>query len=257
MTHVSQGTYVARTLRYSRHLLELAGLTARRCAACLAPFCPPACTGPSLAHLVCPSCAHSLQPHTLQTCPLCGLPASVPLPSPVPCGACLTTPPPWQALTSYGLYQESLKEQLLHFKYGENLTLIPLLGHMLATASTPLLPVDLMVPMPRHESRLRERGFNQVHELARVAARAHALPLRPDALLRTRPTLPQAQLTAKERQQNPQGSFAAVNVQGMRVLLVDDIMTTGSTLRHAAMALNKAGAASIRVVVVARAVLQS
>lgn len=211
----------------------------------------------ALPLLVCPHCARGLAPYRGQACPLCGAPPAASQDICVPCGACLTSPPSWQALRFYGLYQNTLKEQLLRFKYGEDLTLIPLLGHMLAQASASLLPVDLVVAMPRHESRLRERGFNQVHELARVTAQAHHLPLSPDSLRRTRPTPPQAQLSAKERQQNPQGSFAATGVQGKRVLLLDDIMTTGSTLRHAAAAMCKAGATTVSVAVVARALLKA
>lgn len=124
---------------------------------------------------------------------------------------------------------------------------------MLAEACATLLPVDMLVPMPRHHSRLRERGFNQVQELGRVAAAVHSLPLCPEALQRTRLTAPQAALSAKERRHNPQGSFAACHVQGKHVLLLDDIMTTGSTLRHAAQALHEGGAASVRVAVVGRA----
>lgn len=210
-----------------------------------------------LQRLVCAACAEGLSPYTGQACPLCGMPPAAPQDICVPCGACLVAPPPWMALHFFGLYKASLKEQLLRFKYGEDLSLIPLLGNMLALASAPLLPVDLLVAMPRHESRLRERGFNQVHELARVAACTHRVPLLPDSLRRTRPTPPQAQLSAKERQHNPQGSFAASGVEGKRVLLVDDIMTTGATLRHAANALLAAGAATVSVAVVARAVFKA
>ena len=243
-----------------RRLLQHCGWGERRCACCGLPFSPlPTPVTPprqsGAEHWLCTDCAAALRPCSYARCSLCGLPfPSLPLPStpPVPCGACLQQAPPWQSLAFYGIYAHELKELLLRFKFGQDFSLLPLLGHMLAQAVGTLPPCDGIIPMPRHRSRLRAYGYNQVHELARVVAAVHALPLCADALHRTRLTPPQARLSAKERQHNPHGSFAASTLSGQHVLLVDDIMTTGATLRHAASALLDAGAASVRVAVLAR-----
>ena len=235
-----------------------------RCPICLnaftpyspySPDCPDSPAGMGPGAWLCPDCAPHMAPFIKSSCPLCARPHASDMAPAVPCGACLASPPPWEAVASYGLYKGRLKEVLLRFKYGEDLTLAPVLGSLLAQAAARLAPCDMVVPMPRHIQRLRERGFNQVQELARPVAHRLGMALNPLALTRTRLTQPQAALPAKERSHNPAGSFAASGVAQKRVLLLDDIMTTGATLRHAAQALRAAGADSVRVAVVARAVL--
>lgn len=129
---------------------------------------------------------------------------------------------------------------------------MPLLGALLYQVYARLPPCQIVLAVPQHPDHLRDRGFNQAHELARSLARVTGLQLASKSLYRTRSTLPQTQLSAQERKDNPKNSFAAQNVAGARVLLVDDTMTTGSTLHHASMALLAGGAASVAVAVVAR-----
>jgi len=113
---------------------------------------------------------------------------------------------------------------------------------------------DCIVPVPLHPLRLRERGFNQSLELARAAARRLHIPLQAEGLRRVRYTTPQTGLDARARQTNPLGAFIMEQpLRGSRVALVDDVMTTASTVSECARILRGGGAADIEVWVVARA----
>jgi len=115
---------------------------------------------------------------------------------------------------------------------------------------------DALVPMPRHPAKLRRRGCNQCQEIARPIARGLELPLMPHYLRRTLLTRPQTQLRRKERRADLGASFAAdPAVRGKRVLLLDDTMTTGTSLRYGARCLLQAGAAAVCAAVVARTTL--
>lgn len=115
--------------------------------------------------------------------------------------------------------------------------------------------VDAIVPMPLHRSRLQERGFNQSHEIARFVARALAQPVVPEALRRTRATAPQVGLAREARRNNVRDAFTAevAALRGGRIALLDDVVTTGSTVAAAAQALVDAGARRVDVWCVARA----
>ncbi|MEG2171993.1 MAG: phosphoribosyltransferase family protein [Desulfovibrionaceae bacterium] len=218
-----------------------------RCPACYAPFSP---SKPD--SLLCPSCEAQLTPYTGALCPLCGLPAIDPAGPCVPCGHCLTTPPIWTQLAFHGLYRHLLQSLLVRLKYHADFSLVPVLSAMLCQAYARMSPCQTVLAVPQYPSHLRERGFNQAHELARALARRTRLRLAPQSLTRTRITLAQTRLNARQRQDNPKNSFAAHDVAGMHILLVDDTMTTGSTLHHATKALLAAKAASVSVVIVAR-----
>ena len=127
--------------------------------------------------------------------------------------------------------------------------------HAMAEAADPWRRPALVVPMPLHPSRLVERGFNQSHEIARVVTRLLDLRLAPKGLRRVRGTAPQVGLSRRERAGNLRGAFVADPrvVAGQHVVLVDDVVTTGSTAIEAASTLRAAGAASIAVWAVARA----
>lgn len=111
---------------------------------------------------------------------------------------------------------------------------------------------DMVVPIPLATGRKRRRGFNQSELIARRVADAHVLPLRLDVLERARETEAQATLDAKQRQRNIQGAFVARQVAGLRVLLIDDVTTTGATLNEAARVLRAAGATHVFGLALAR-----
>jgi ComF family protein len=149
--------------------------------------------------------------------------------------------------------------KLMHdFKYGRHLHLRHLLGRWLAeTLEDPRLAgrrFDFIVPVPLHPTRKRERSFNQAELLALELQRASAWPLQ-NALERTRYTTTQTQFDRSERMENLRGAFRlrrGRNVQDLRMLLVDDVLTTGSTLSECAAVLKKAGALSVHAATAAR-----
>lgn len=134
------------------------------------------------------------------------------------------------------------------------------MGAWMARAGRPLLAeADLLVPVPLHYRRLASRGHNQSGWLAAAVSRASGVPARMDVLRRTRPTPSQAGLAARARRRNVEGAFGVRSsrsklVDGRRIILVDDVLTTGATLTACTRALHKAGAASVDVLVLARVV---
>jgi ComF family protein len=146
-------------------------------------------------------------------------------------------------------------------KYGGQLAFGRVLGEVVAARAAELElhgGVDCLLPVPLHPCRLAARGFNQSAEIARFAARGFALPVEPRLAIRYRDTRPQVGLTPAERRGNLAGAFAVPRaVRGLRVVIVDDVITTGSTVTELARALHGAGAASVDVWCVARATLDS
>lgn len=249
-------------LQKIRHLFHAASLDERRCSLCHAPFSPvphdAACadsSSPLPGASLCPSCATLLRPRTTGYCPRCGRLQAIPDAPQSPCGDCLTVPPPWDHFRFYGVYADALKDLLLRGKFGSDPVALNLLGNFLAQVCLDLPRPDAIVPMPLHPSRLRERGFNQCQELAYPVAEALGVPLRPDFLVRCLPTPHQVGLNREERLSNLQKAFvASPAVRGMRILLIDDTCTTGTTLRRATLALldSHGGAQAVDVAVVAR-----
>jgi ComF family protein len=162
-----------------------------------------------------------------------------------------------------GAYRDGLRAAIHALKFRGRVAVAAPLGALLAergaalaglTGEAPTL-VDAVVPVPLHPGRLAERGFNQAELLAAPCARAWGRPLVTGALVRTRPTRPQTELDAVERGTNVAGAFAVrrpAAVAGQRVVLVDDVLTTGATARAAARALRDGGAAAVGVLVLAR-----
>lgn len=138
------------------------------------------------------------------------------------------------------------------FKYDGQLHFGALLGRLLADCCR-ARQVEGLVPVPLHSERLAERGFNQAHELARPLAALLSIPILRGACERTAATPPQAGLPARQRYRNLRGAFSATpQVQGQRLAIIDDVMTTGSTAGALALELLRAGAASVEVWAVAR-----
>ena len=152
------------------------------------------------------------------------------------------------------VYGGPIAEAVRRLKYGRRTELAPVLGAMLAARAIELSgEVDAVVPVPLHRARLRRRGFNQAALLARPVARMLAVPLVTSALVRLRDTPPQAGLDAAGRLRNVRGAFVAISAPAARVLLVDDVRTTGATLAECAEALSIAGAERVLTLVLAGA----
>ncbi|MDR6989965.1 ComF family protein [Luteimonas sp. 3794] len=170
------------------------------------------------------------------------------------CGACLRRPPPLDAVIAAFDYGFPVDRLLPRFKFHRDLAAGALLGDCLARATSTATRPDALIPVPLHVARLRERGYDQALELARILARRHALPLRGDLLHRVRATAPQSRLDAKARRRNLRHAFAVhgLSATTAHVVLVDDVMTTGATLHAAAHVLRRAGVARVDAWVCAR-----
>lgn len=228
-----------------------APLLEQRCAACAAPVAQ-AERRPLMPHL-CAECAAELVRKTAGHCTRCGDIMKSPNAPAAPCGDCLLKSRPWNAFFFYGAYEGLLRNILLRLKQNQELPLADLLGRLLAAHPGIIGPYDAVVPLPLHEKRLRERGFNQTAELVPPLAKRLKTPVFRTALARTKSTRPQAGLSLQQRKDNVGGIFTARSeVAGKRLLLVDDIATTCATLEAATRALTAAGAALVDVAVVAR-----
>lgn len=171
------------------------------------------------------------------------------------CGACLQRPPAFDAVTAAFRYAAPADRLIQDLKYRRRLALARVLGRRLAAqiAAAPL--PDVIVPVPLHPARLRERGYNQSLELARVLARQLGIPLAAhDAVVRIRPTASQTRLAPEERKRNVRNAFRiAADFSGRHVAIVDDVMTSGHTVNTLAKSFKRAGARCVSVWVVARA----
>ena len=212
---------------------------------------------------VCPSCLLDMAPIAGATCEICGerlgIGPSV-LPS-KPCPACQESRPHFTKAAAYGAYDGGLRELIHLLKYERVAPAAAVLGRMLGDAIQKLsISADsiLVVPVPLHSSKRRERGFNQATLIARAALNRNAFPIAEfsgDVLERTRPTVSQIGLTRPQRVENIRGAFRVRHpskVSGRNVLLVDDVLTTGTTVSECARILRKAGAQNVWVATVAR-----
>jgi ComF family protein len=193
-------------------------------------------------------------------CPSCGLPfQNFETGETHLCSDCILRPPPYSGARSFGYYSAELSRIILHLKFQRRQNLVGLLSPLLASAFFDCwgkTDFDMIVPVPLHPRRRRERGFNQAALLGKGLARHISVPLQESALERTRHTLPQVGLTDPERLHNVRAAFICRRpkaVAGRRVLLVDDVMTTGATVASAARGLLAGGALRVSVLTVARA----
>ena len=200
---------------------------------------------------LCPGCYRDL-PWLKTACRRCAdpLPAE---PQTLLCGRCLRRPPPFDRVIA-PLHFAPPVDGLIHaYKFHGDLAAGRLLANLLAAATTASRP-ELLLPVPLHARRLRQRGFNQSLELARQLSRQRRLPLADRLLVRCRDTPPQRLLPASERRANVRGAFALRGPLSARhVAVLDDVMTTGQTMMEICRLLRRAGAARIEVWVVARA----
>lgn len=200
---------------------------------------------------LCRDCAAEL-PRNRSCCARCALPLAMPAEL---CGRCQRRAPPWDAAWMPFRYAWPLDRLETRFKFARNLAA----GRVLVTAwqREPMrveLP-QLILPVPLHRHRLRQRGYNQALELARPLARSMGLALRHDVLQRSRDTSAQTELDARSRRRNVRGAFAMLPDADLpdHVAVLDDVMTTGATLAECARVLKKAGVPRVDVWALARA----
>jgi len=202
---------------------------------------------------LCRACVEAMPRALPPRCPLCWQPER----RGEVCGRCAQARPAFAGARSLHLYQGPVREAVHALKYDHLSALArPMAAHMAAYLEAEALPVDMVVPVPLFGRRQRLRGYNQSALLAREVARlGRGLPLAEGGLARRRDTPPQARsVDAEARSRNVTGAFVGERrrVEGRRVLLVDDVMTTGATLDACAGALRQAGAASVWALTFAR-----
>lgn len=221
---------------------------------------------------VCGDCLHDLRPLAVGTCSVCGealvSPYAVSSEQAEPrCGICRRSAPPFAKAAAYGSYAGGLRDLVHLLKYENVRPAANVLGRMLAEVIAGLRPGFgddvLIVPIPLHPRKLRQRGFNQSELIARAGLRFHPAGeqarLCPDVLERRRETQSQIGLTRHQRRENIRGAFAVAKpneVEGRGVLLVDDVFTTGTTASECARMLRRAGATRVWVATVARTLKQ-
>jgi ComF family protein len=213
-----------------------------KCASCDAPGEAPFCA----------ICADTLMP-VPPGCPVCGAPgdeALLPLIKPQRCAHCRQRPPRYSLAAAPYLHGGALAEAIHRFKYERREDL----GRVLAVLfeGCPVPESDLLVPIPLHSSRLRQRGYDQARLLADCASKRFRVPIAP-VLERIRPTGQQVGRDRAARERNVRGAFRSQSVSGLRLCLIDDVLTTGATASAAAEALLMAGAARVEVRTLARA----
>ena len=209
--------------------------------------------------ILCPTCRTAVKPIRPPYCPRCGLPEPSGDGAGYLCGPCLKERWQFEVHRSSGLYEGALKEAIHTFKYGGVFPLVRVFGDLLQPTLQTLsqdYPVDVMIPVPLHIRRLRERGFNQALLLVKELNRRIGIPYEERALKKIKDTPVQIALKKRERRKNLKGVFQAKDTEtlkGKSVVLVDDVYTTGATVNECSRALLKAGAERVAVLTVARA----
>ncbi len=218
--------------------------TCALCGSDLSAPCPMAANahGPSSQNMgICRQCLDGLRVSMQRICAVCGIPIIGSLRICVDCRSSMGF---FDAQRSAGIYRGNLSRCVRRLKYGGERWLSGPLGHLLAESARAFLPLDLVVPVPIDPGSLNQRGFNQARDLAWEVSKRLGVPMG-DVLFRAKRREHQAWLGRSDRRGNLRGTMAAetrAELTGLRVLVVDDVMTTGATLDEAARALKGAGA---------------
>lgn len=213
------------------------------------------CGGPDPAsHSLCGGCQKEL-PWVKQACRCCGQHLEAER-SGLLCGRCLQAPPAYDRTIALFEHEEPIRTLMHALKFNHRLLVAQLLGNLLVERVLSLedaLP-DLIIPVPLHYQRLKERGFNQSIEIARPIVKRLGIPMLREGVVRSKATEEQSHLGAKQRRQNVRGAFQLQSrLAEKKVVIVDDVMTTGSTVNELARVLKQAGVTEVQVWVCARA----
>jgi len=203
---------------------------------------------------LCERCIDSLNLAPSPSCPQCGLTTQG-----EHCGQCLKSTPAYDTTKALFSYTFPTSAILQHYKYNNALFLSQTFGALFSeqiATNNQYKEIDLIIAMPLHADRIKERGFNQSLEIAKTMAKQLSIPLDKTSCMRIKNTAPQASLPLKARLKNMRGAFQINmrdNIKGKRIAIVDDVMTTGASLNELAKILKKAGATHVECWVVARA----
>lgn len=224
---------------------------------------PPVCRGCGRLVLrhggVCPACWASLRLIERPFCEVLGVPFSHDLGRGILSGDAIAHPPPFDRLRSAAIHTGIARDLVHALKYTDRTDLAPMMAEWMVRASEgAVAEADAIVPVPLHRFRLWQRRFNQSAELARAISQQSGRPMLATALVRQRRTARQVGLGATQRQDNVRGAFVVTDagrplVFGRRLVLVDDVYTTGATVSAATRALKRAGAVEVTVLTFARA----
>jgi len=187
-------------------------------------------------------------------CDICGLPQD----KPGVCGTCLAERPRFRALRAWAVFSAPIQPALHGLKYRRNISMEDAFAlHMLPFVKSLNWQIDMVIPIPLGQQKLKERGYNQVGMIAKPLALALDMRYAPNGLMRRKETRSQVGLTKAERKANVQNAFqAGKGINGKSVLIMDDVSTTGSTLSAGAEVLYSAGARDVYALTVARALPQ-
>jgi len=242
-----------------------AQLAARAWGGLLDLLLPPRCLGcgtpVTTQGRLCAGCWASLAFLGPPQCRICGYPLPHALPEAPLCGACAADPPAYDRARAAFRYDERARGLILAFKHADRTDIAPAFGRWLARAGAELVvDAEVIAPVPLHRWRLLKRGYNQAAILATALGRESGQRVAPDLLQRTRATRSQQGLSGRARANNvTQAAFRvhpwhAARIEGRRVLLIDDVLTTGATIGACARVLRRAGAAGVDVLTLARVV---
>lgn len=208
---------------------------------------------------LCPACWQQLSFLEPPCCVCCGQPFDFDLGPDSLCGACTQNPPAFDRARSVLRYDEASRDLILAFKHADRTSLAPTFSAWLNRVGRDLIAdSDLIVPVPLHWSRLFTRRYNQAALIAQGLGALSGKPVTPDLLIRRRATQKQGHLGRLARQRNVAGAFAlhprAGDLSGQRILLIDDVITTGATITNCARVLRKGGAEKVNILAVARVI---
>lgn len=198
---------------------------------------------------ICKNCWDKIEQYSGPSCSVCANPlvseyATI-------CENCINDIPKFSKALSYGLYSGTLAEAINRMKFHSIKRLAKPLTRLLL--ALPIPEQDCILPVPLSKKGLISRGFNQSLLISKILSEEINIPLFINALIKTKDTMPQIGLNAKQRMKNVKGAFAAnSDIKGLKLLLVDDVMTTGATARECAKTLIKAGAKEVVVITLAR-----
>lgn len=239
-------------------------LLRRAASALLDLLLPPRClscgTTVSAAGTLCARCWRDITFLGAPCCACCGLPFDFELAATTLCGQCARMRPPFDRARAAMRYDAASRKLILAFKHGDRLHLAPAFGVWLRRAGSELVSeADIAVPVPLHWTRLFARRYNQSAVLAHALRDAGGPPVGVDWLVRCRRTPSQGKRNAAGRERNVRAAFVVKpgrDVRGKRILLIDDVFTTGATVGECARVLRRAGAQRVDVLTLARTVRQ-